>query len=284
MGPIKLFFNSSNAITLPLSNIVVSGFSSVSSFCQRISNIYWNAIIKFVTFLKKKEWYLTAMVLGTLLYEPWQALKAGFLNLANLKKPFNFYDMNPSALTNEHLNKQPILLLHGNYHNQSAWTNLAKKLKLHNLGPIYTVNLPHGDVTNKDYEIIQRKIDEIKAQYRQFNVNIKINLVGHSRGGFLAGRIAWSTLMDDGKRYWSRSDDIGKIIRIGSVLDQEEISKIQKYDSNFRDRIYEITGHYDILETDLSLLPKNRTETIDSGHLGLLYSENTHQRIIQLLS
>lgn len=272
-----------------LSASAVSGFSPNLSICQRISNAYRNAIHQFVNFLQKHKFYVTAMVLGTLLLEPFQAIKAGCISPASWKKHFNFYNMNPKTLSNEQLTKQPILLVHGNYHNQSAWISLAKKLRLSNLGPVYTVSLPNGSITLKDYEIIQSKIDEIKAQYKQYNVNniehdIKINIIGHSRGGYLAHRMAWTTLRADGKQYWGSSNDIGKVIKIGSVLDQEEISHIQNQDPDFRDRVYEITGQYDILETDKSLCEDSHMDTVNSGHLGLLYSSQTHQRIIQWLS
>lgn len=225
------------------------------------------------------------MILGTLLLEPWQAIKSALMSLALLKPHFDFYNTNPVTLTKEQSNKQPILLIHGNYHNESAWISLAKKLKSSNLGPVYTVRLPNGDVTDKDFEILNKKTEQIKAQYKKFNVNnIKINLVGHSRGGFLAGRMAWTALKGDGKRHWARSEDIGKVVTIGSVLDQEEINAIQGQDANFGNRICEITGKYDVLITDQSLLPVNCKEVIDSGHLGLLYSDRTHRRVIQALS
>lgn len=262
-----------------------SGGIKGPTICQRIRNAYRNAIKKFVEFLNKHKWYVAAMVLGTLLLEPWQAIKAGFRCPAGWKKHFNFYKMNPKVLTEEQLKKRPILLIHGNYHNQSGWMNLAKSLKNRNLGPVYTVNVPNGDVTSRDYEIIQRKVEQIKAQYKKHNVNgIKIDVIGHSRGGYLAHRIAWTTLKEDGKRYWKRSEDIGKVIKIGSVLDQDEINAIEEVDSDFSSRVYEIVGKYDILETQPSLRPRTHKVIVNSGHLGLLYSAKTHRCIIKCLT
>lgn len=263
----------------------VSGLAQGPSLCERISEAYNNAIRKLVEFLDKHQWHATAMVIGTVLQEPWESIKAGFLCLANWKSHFNFYNMNPTTLTEEQLKKQPILLIHGNYHNQSGWLSLAKHLEASKLGPVFTANTLHGDISDADYDIIQRKIDEIKAQYHQHNIrNVKINVVGHSRGGCIAHQMAWTTLMEDGKRYWTRSEDIGKVIKIGSILAQEEIVSIEKCDPNFRERVYEITGKYDILSNAQSSLPANRKVTVPSGHLGLLSSPETPQHVIQWLS
>lgn len=65
-----------------------------ASLCQRISDAYRNAIHKFVQFLWRHGWHVTGMVLGTLLLEFCQAMKAGFLCPAGWKKqvhPTNAY-------------------------------------------------------------------------------------------------------------------------------------------------------------------------------------------------
>ncbi len=272
------------AYPIPLSSKGVSKFSENTSFCQRICNIYKDAIQNFILFLAKHKFIVTSMVLGTLLLEPCESIKAAFMIPAGLKKHFNFYNMNPKTLTREQLNKQPILLIHGNYHNQSAWISLVKKLKAENLGPIYTVNLPSGPITDKDYKAIKEKVDEIKSQYKRYNIhNIKINVIGHSRGGFLAAQIA-STVLGKGKKCSEvGSENFGKVIKIGSVLNQSAISSIQEEDLDFCDRVYEITGKYDALVTGQSLLPASHTKMVNSGHLGLLYSAKTHHHVIQML-
>lgn len=212
-----------------------NGSISKPSFFQRVRNAYLKAIRKFVKFLQKYELFATSLVLGTLLTELWPAFKAAFIGAAYYRKDFNYYHMNPKILTQEELNKQPILLIHGNYHNQSAWISLAKKLQLNYLGPVYTVNLPGGVITDKDYEILDEKMEEIKAQYKKSKAgHIKIHVIGHSRGGFLASEMAWVTLKKDqkGNRYWKRSEDIGKIITIGHPVESDNIRFIQKVDAN----------------------------------------------------
>lgn len=236
-------------------------------------NSYTSAVQKLVSFLRKHNLRVLAMVLGTLLHEPWQAIKAGFSSIASWKKHFNFHEMNPKALTVEQLSQQPILLIHGNYHNQSAWLSLAKKLKNKNLGPVYTVNLPNGAITHKDFEIIQRKMEQIKEQYTQGLVrDIEINIVGHSRGGDIARQLALANPF----RHFS----IGKVITIGTASTQEDLLSLRK----FGHRIFEVTGKQDILVTNPSLLPAKNNEAVDIGHLELLYCSKVHKRIIEWLS
>lgn len=243
---------------------------------SQISHAYRNVIKRFVKFLEKHDYRVVAMILGTFLIEFWHAIKAGLTSPMSWKRHFNFYQMNPKKLTQEQLKKHPILLIHGNYHNQSAWISLAKKMKSCGLGPVYTVNLPNGVITYRDYEIIQKKIDEIKNHYQQFGIdNIKINVIGHSRGGCLAHGIAWIALKNG-------SEEIGKIIKIGSGLNSSEREHLE--DPAFNARVYEMMGKYDILETHQSLRSESHVKTIDSGHLGLLYSSQTHQSIIDWLS
>jgi pimeloyl-ACP methyl ester carboxylesterase len=254
------------------------------SLCERIATAYANGIRKFVAFLWRHKWIRTAMILGTLLLEPWQALKAAFRNMANWKKEFNFHGMNPKAISPELKNRRPILLIHGNYHNQSAWLSLGKALKGEKLGPVYTVNLPSGLITEKDYAIVDEKIRQIKAQYKTVGVeSIKVDLVGHSRGGFIAHRMAWTTRESQGKRVWSVREEIGKVIKIGSVTDEEERTHMKREDPHFANRLFEVTGKYEVLHDAPSLCPDTHKKEVRAGHLGLLYAPDTHRQVADYL-
>lgn len=230
-----------------------------SSLWQRIRYANYVVVRLFVEFLIRNDCLIAAMVIGTLLMEPLEAIRAAFSSFANLKKHFNFYEMNPTTISEEQSKKVPILLLHGNFHDQSAWLSLGRILKKSGIGPVYTVNLPNGDITQKDFEIIQRKIDEIKTDYQRFNAPVNIDVIGHSRGGDIASSI---------------SEGIRKIIKIGSVLEQEPANP---------NHIYEIIGRHDILETRPSLCASDRQHIINTGHLGLLYTRETHHTIIKFL-
>lgn len=261
-------------------------YSTATPLLERIKLVYLNVIRKLVVFIVKYKWMLIAGALGSLLTEPWASIKSGFLNLANLKKDFHFYNMNPLVLTEEQQKHNPILLLHGDYHNQTAWLSFAQNHKAKNLQqPLFTVNLPAGEMTHVDDEIIHRQIDKIKELYKKYNINnVKIDIVGHSRGSDLSQRIAWTVIDKDGKRNWKRSEDIGKIVKIGGVLKKEEIVEIEKLEPDFATRVLEISGKYDILEPDPSSLKPNHWAIINCGHVELLFSREMHQRVFQWLS
>jgi hypothetical protein len=250
-----------------------------SSCWQRIATCYRKTVQGWIASLKKRKCYITAMVIGTLLLEPGRAIKAMCMGLVNGKRPFNYFRLNPKTLSKIQKEKIPILLIHGNYHNQTAWLSLAKKLRSSLLGPVYTLNLPSGPVTERDFALVEKKIKAIKAQYKK---DIKIHLIGHSRGGFVAFRMAW-TKAQENKRLWIRSKDIGKVIRIGSVSDKKELHAIEEIDPDYRKRLYEITGGADAIATASSLLPAERNKTFGTGHLGLLYSSKIHRQIIRWL-
>jgi len=206
---------------------------------------------------------------------------------ANLKKDFNYYNLNPKALDEKYADQEPILLIHGNYHNQSAWLSLTHKLKKENFGPVYTVNLPGGCVTEADDNIIKNKIEHIQSQYAKLNrPDVKINLIGHSRGGYMAHRCAYKITIE-GKVYFRHSaelkKEIGKVISIGTVVDEYDINNCQRSDPDFNKRYFEITGDNDILARESSLLSDTQKKAIPVGHLELIYNQDTHQQIIHWL-
>lgn len=118
---------------------------------------------------------LTSLLLG----EPVEALLFGLRMPRGETDTFHEYGLNPTELSESQKEYAPALLIHGNYHNQSAWLPLAKYLHDTSYpGPIFTVNLPSGPITDRDYEIINHKCAEIRRL-----TEIPIAMIGHSRGG-----------------------------------------------------------------------------------------------------
>lgn len=255
------------------------------SFCQRIYEAYFEVIKSFVDCLVKRNYLVTAMVIGTILLEFWSVLKASIFGVANWKTHFNFYNMNPTTLTPEDLTKNPLLLIHGAFGDQSAWLDLGQELQAKNTGPVFTINLPGSEHrTEDDYQLVADKIKEIKALYRKYNVTkIKIDLGGHSKGSELASDMAWSVRKSDDERYWQLSGDIGRVIKIGTPLTQAEYDRIKKIEPNFTQRVLEIIGKYDVLERNPSLLPPSNYVVIPTGHMGLIYASETMQSVSQFL-
>jgi hypothetical protein len=146
--------------------------------------------------------------------------------------------------------------------------------------------LPNETVTYRDYKIVEEKIIEIIAQYQKHNSDdVKIHLVNHSRGATVAMGMAWPILRQDEEKPLDRfSEKIGKLINLGSVLSDVDRQILEKNNCDFQDRIYEITGLYDILETQDSKNPSTHKAIIQAGHLGLLHSHEAHCQIIHWLN
>lgn len=235
---------------------------------QRIAIAYKQAVFRVVEFFRRHRCIVTAAVIGEVFLELPQALKIGFFSVLGWKKHFNFYDLNPKSITSDQAELRPILLIHGNLHNQSVWLEFAKMLKTAKLGPVYTVNLPSGLPGDKDVEILNKKYAEIKEQYKIQGKKIpKVNLVGYSKGGCISECILKG-----------RPDIFDKIITVGYT--RQFINDNNQLES----RIFEITGKFDALISKKSSLPSNQQLEVDTGHLGLVFSEKVHQQIIDWLS
>lgn len=253
---------------------------------DRIYSIYHAAISHLADFFN--DWNLNGVtvILGTLLLEPHHVLKAVFHYFKGIKNEFHPYGLNSHSITLEQAKKNPILLIHGAFHNQSGWMELAKKIQDSNLGPVYTVNLPSGWIGDKDFQILKMKTEEIQSHYQRHGIQVKkIDVVAHSRGGRVAERVVEQVI---GSVTTSFSNDfkktfpIGKIIKLGSILYPLQIGS-QIIPIKSPADAYEITGKYDILERGKSQLSSTHTFEVESGHLGLLYSDEAHQKIIDWL-
>lgn len=69
--------------------------------------------------------------------------------------------MNPTLLTPEQQTKTPILLLHGRDGSQGMFTAMGKFFQEEKMGPVFTVNLADGELTEKDCGVVNAKIKHI---------------------------------------------------------------------------------------------------------------------------
>lgn len=234
---------------------------------------------KCIIFLRKHKYYTLSLVLALTMIEFPQAIWAALHYPLNTKKHFNFFNLNPQQITPEQAEKAPILLLHANLYNQSGWLALAKSLKEADVGPVFTVNLPSGDCTEKDRMIIDNKLREIRALYlHQGKKKVKTHLIGHSRGACAAYLSAWPPKKTEEGVYINRH--IGKVISMGSNLDQQELFKILLTDKGALNRIYEINGIYDPL-FDRSIVTQHYA--FRTAHVGLLFSSTIHRQVLNCL-
>ncbi len=94
-------------------------------------------------------------------------------------RPFTFLDTIP--LKNKNRNNQPILMVHGLYHNKVAWILMKHRLNALGFSNIHTWQ--YNSFTTSYPELVLKLRSEIDRIYK--TNNHKIILVGHSLGGLL---------------------------------------------------------------------------------------------------
>lgn len=274
--------------------IISTTIPSVSEVFERIISAYKKNVKSFLDYLKERGYLAPMMMISPWLLEPVSAAKASLLFPMGILEGwlgrFQFYGLNPTKITAEQAQMKPVLLIHGNYHNQSAWLPLAKVLQQSYKAPVFTINLNHGYLTEKDRPLLEKKLEEIKALYRAHGVeDVVVDYVGHSRGATVsllaaADGHSWTICpkgmvkFSSDKAIWRK--DAGRIIRIGFPTQREELEKIHP---ELRNRIIEIDGTDDLLVDDRSLLEASNKTAVPCGHLSLLYSPKVHDVVLQHL-
>jgi hypothetical protein len=232
--------------------------------------------------------YMFLRVLASWIWEPSAQFRASREYRLGWKQPFNFYGLNPVQISEDQARQPPILLLHGNWHNQSAWLSFAESAAKSGFGSLYTVNLPSGSLSEQDIAIVNDKIAEIKAQYKLHKRDdIKVHLVGHSRGA----RIAYYMAAEESGWHFNKVEavltgekivlrrDIGKIIKLGYPTSEWDIGHFGAIT-----QAYDVVGMEDVIVTHRSKLPAKHYLEVECGHVGLLYHPAVHEQIIKWLS
>lgn len=260
--------------------------------CEKLCAFFKKTARKIDRFVRDPNSTLNLAFKGIaiVLSEPHCALKIVFNSFVyGTRKKFNYHDLNPTKITEEDSEKQPTLLLHGGFHNQGVWIDLAREIQQFNklnkqksLGPVYTFNFATNEFSKKDIQLFNQKIAEIKAQYMQWDKeDVKVNLVGYCAGGSKAAVLkidenCWR-LNTNGYPVLSfpiafSRQDIGKIIGICMLLFWETNAN----------KVHKIQGRQDLL---FPTQPSSETNFIvDSGHLGTIFSKDTHQKVIEWLA
>lgn len=193
--------------------------------------------------------------------------------------------LNPSEITDEEAQVHATLFIHGDMHDPSAWIPFAKKFKEERVGPMYAVHLNSGMLVEDDRDLIEEKIEEIKAHYNSHGKEAIIDIVGHSRGteyALLTGFTRNSARIEESVILWNEMtprEEVGRIIRIGTPTDQNLLSQIPE---KVRNSLYEIDADFDLLVSERSTHFQKFTS--DTGHLGLLYGLDVQEKTIQWLS
>ncbi len=195
--------------------------------------------------------------------------------------------LNPSHLSEHQSTKTPTILLHGDFHNATAFYSLSERLREHNVGPLYVIeysNLEDGLIK------IQAIIDTIRAQYGRWDVpDVRVNLVGHSKGGIVAAE------------FMRRSpEQVDKVITVGSRIkpvglltfaykkSRHALAGLHGWlNANHHLPLYNIAAGRDWLvpqEAVLAGCPSRHTIVHGTSHLSVLYAKETIQRIADILA
>mgnify|MGYP000213907860 CR=1 FL=1 len=188
------------------------------------------------------------------------------------------YGLNPDQIKQEQRDLPAVLFIHGNFHDDTAWVAAAKHLQKTNI-PLFTVNLPAGDVGARDMDIVKKKWDEIVELYHKAGADthqLKIHLVGHSRGAYVI------------QEYLAQKETtqhLGDVVVmglwwLGTAQDADVF--FDKYPS-LEGRIFRLNGKNDVLLSSTCsgeysyllgstpfILSENELR-FDTGHVGLLY-------------
>ncbi|QVL56687.1 MAG: hypothetical protein KFB93_04710 [Simkaniaceae bacterium] len=247
------------------------GYPTYESEGLDLYYLYKHFVASAVQYLRKMEWQWAASVLGALLWEPKVSIQAGTtINKGRVDK-FQVYGMNPEVI--EDKEKTPTLAFHGKNGSQGMFLPLGKYFQEHDMGPLFTLNLSEGELTERDLSAINAKIDEIQKLYGR---KVKINFIGYSLGAELALYAALqkdSWRIEEGGRCFLNPvtrwrEEVGKIIRIGSMTLQTEWKMLS---DEMKESIYEIRGMDDIHMPEPSYAI-NQYQVDGVGHVGLVSS------------
>lgn len=193
----------------------------------------------------------------------------------------------------------PILLVHGYFHNSSAWLLMRHRLNSAGLGPVYTVNLgwPFHSITEYA-EVLKKKVRLIQLE----TGCTRLRLIGHSMGGLVCEYYATAI---------APAGSVESIITLGSPLQGTKMSVLaigkcvreMSYRSDFSKKLDQqvlCEGHIRRLhlasETDLIIRPtsaalplyakgddsQSQNYTFDClGHVSFLYSRSVVDKIVE---
>ena len=141
-----------------------------------------------------------------------------------------------------------------------------------------------------DQDLIEKKLDLIRALYQAEGKPFRFDVVGYSRGAEYAHYVAlekgtWEVENGFCRYKTGRFDgwrkEFGKMIRIGSALLKGEKTAL---DPSMLAAVYEVRGNDDILMPQRSLLKEGHQLHVKSGHVGLMQCEECFKWVVEKLS
>ena len=262
-----------------------SGYPVLESYCSSPHDVYKHIVATSMQFLRSAQWTWTANVVGALLWEPRAAIETGIALQGGKESEFHYFGLNPTQLNEWQKDRTPILALHGKNGNQGMFLKMGEFFEKNQIGPLFTVNLCAGELTEKNREIIDQKITEIQTLYGR---EIQIDFLGYSLGAeeaLYAALVKDSYRIHEGYCYQTRSwekwrPEVNRIIRIGSMTLEEEWKHLS---DSMKPMVWEIYGGDDIHMPEPSFAC--HSVKIDGvGHVGLISSPSVFKILKTLMS
>ena len=252
--------------------------AKVSPFQLDWNKAHLERIRRFTTYLREIGLLSAAVNLAALGAETFLAVGAGIrMMLRGGTNDFHEYGANPKTLTEAQLKMPPVLLLHGDEHDPTAFEPLLADLRNRGYqGPVFTAysppdidGIPMMFLTEpKRQKPIKEKIREIDALYQQYGmmpregeVHIRCVIVGHSSGADSA------VLMEDNPS--ETTENI--MILLGACKHSKRPQReLYTYVNASPDLILNL-----LPEDKDNIEPNGEVLIFSTGHLGLLSNPNT---------
>ncbi|MBS0621767.1 MAG: alpha/beta hydrolase [Verrucomicrobia bacterium] len=153
------------------------------------------------------------MPIAAVLKELKSFVRAAFHLYQGRGRPFAKYGVNPKRLTPAQLQQRPVILIHGQGHNQSAWIDLAALLEeSEEVGPLFTFNYSGVD---EGLLRLRIRMAQVAAKYHDEGVEeVEFILVGHSLGAIVAGFYMFCESQVSGTRVHSLISVAGRLSNI----------------------------------------------------------------------
>lgn len=240
---------------------------------------YRSPTYKFLDFIEKKGLYNLSMFFAVLLLDFNNALKIGFNSARGLKRNFHTRFLNPKTLSFQQARQEPILLIHGAAHTQGVWIPFSKRFhKDGGQNPLFTVNLPNGDVTMEDVKRIEDKVMEIRRLYSDAGAKPpKIHFVAYSRGGAALKKFAKT--FPRGKSQQVVNSQIGKLIFLGYTISNYRKAQFLRTQPKLSDRIVNFSACKDYLDLNEAPAKGIKGQILHTTHLGLVHIRDLHRTI-----
>lgn len=253
-------------------------------------------------FLSQKGWSVAHYLVAALFGEPKSSMGCAIRKVMGWKRRWERYGfIDASDPTSwDHLRNRlqakdadaavPVLLLHGVYSSPDIWLPWATHLKQAQdqgkIGHVVTLQLPNE--MGARMRLIRETINKLTELHEQTTgiAGAKVDLIGHSRGGYAAHLAAFAseTLHINGMecRSHTHAERNHRVRRVISMA-APTWCYCQTQDLSHHHDIYDICATRDLISPTTSPLPRDQVFEVDHGHLSLTTCADVWNLVLNIL-